>query len=109
MRVGVGRVEPQRLPVAGLRFGEPSEVVVDVPEVEVRLEEVGLESDCPLVERLCLDQLVAAVVDVGQIDQRRNQIGIELERPAIVRRRVVARPSSSADAARKYSSASAVS
>ena len=45
MRVRVEGIEVQRLEIAGLRLGEAAEVVVDVAEVEVRLEEVGLEAD----------------------------------------------------------------
>src|SRR5262245_28369290 len=51
------------------------------------LEEVGLEADRALVERLRLDQLVAAVVNVRQIDERRAEIRIELQRLSICRRR----------------------
>ena len=109
MRVGVERIQPQRFAVARLRFRETAEVVIDVAEVEMRLEEIGLEADRPLVERLRLGQLVAAVVDVGEVDQRRDQIRIELERLPVGRRRLVAAstssPSSSAEPARKYSSA----
>jgi len=37
MRVGIERVEAERLAVARLRFGKTSEIVVDVAEVEVRV------------------------------------------------------------------------
>ena len=91
VRVGVERIEPQRLAVAGLRLRKAAEIVVDVAEVEVRLEEVGLEADRPLVERLRLDQLVAAVVDVREVDERGDEIRIELERLPIGRRRLLLR------------------
>ena len=51
-----------------------------LPEIEVRLEEIGLEADGALVERLRFDELVPAVVDVRQVDQRRDEIRIEFER-----------------------------
>ena len=54
-----------------------------LPEVEVRLEHVGLEHDRALVERLRLGDLVARVVDVGEVDQRRHQVRIDLQRPAV--------------------------
>ena len=91
MRVGVERVEAQRLAVARLRLREAAEVVVDVAEVEVRLEEIGLEADRALVERLRFGELVAAVVDVREVDQRGDEIRIELERLAIRRRRLLLR------------------
>ncbi len=40
VRVGVERVQPQRFEIAGLRFRKATKVVVDITEVEVRLEEV---------------------------------------------------------------------
>jgi hypothetical protein len=54
MRVGVGRVEPQRVAVARLRLRVAAEVMEDVAKVEVRLEDVRLERDRALVERLSL-------------------------------------------------------
>ena len=112
MRVGVVRIEAERLAVARLRFGEASEVVVDVAEIEVRLEEVGLEADRALVQRLRLGQLVAAVVNVGQVDQRGDErtdrARAPCDRRPPPRSPSCSSPSSSADAARKYSSASAV-
>ena len=83
MRIGIERIQAERLAVATLRFREAPQVVVDVAEIEVRLEEVGLETDRALVERLGLDQLVVAVMDVRQVDERRDQVRIELERLAI--------------------------
>ena len=56
-----------------------------LPEVEVRLEHLGLERDGALVERLRLGDLVARVVDVGEIDQRRHEIRIDLERAPVGR------------------------
>ena len=91
MRVGVVRVETERLPVAGLRLGEAAEVVIDVAEIEVRFEEVGLEADRALVQRLRFGELVAAVVDVREVDERRDEIGIELERLSIGGRRLFER------------------
>src|SRR5439155_3450741 len=70
VRVGVERVEAQRLAIARLRLLEPPEIVVDVAEIEMRLEEVGVEPDRALVERLRLGQLVASVMDVREVDQR---------------------------------------
>ena len=52
VRVRVGRVEAERFAIARLRLGVVPEVVEDVAEVEVRLEDVGLERDRALVERL---------------------------------------------------------
>src|SRR5438876_8723206 len=89
MRVGVVRIEPQRLAVAGLRLGEAIEIVVDVAEVEVRLEEIRLEADRALVERLGFGELVAAVVNVREVDERGDEIGIVLERLAIGDRRIL--------------------
>ena len=60
---------------------------MDVPEVEVRLEAVGVETDRPLVEGLGFDHLVARVVNVGQVDDRRHQIGIDHERLPVRRGR----------------------
>ena len=74
MRVGVVRVEPQRLAIARLRFREAAEVVVDVAQVEVRLEEVVLERNGALVQGLRLDEFVVAVVNVREIDQRRDEL-----------------------------------
>ena len=74
-----------------MRFGKAREVVVDVAEIEVRLEEIRFEADRALVERLRLGELVAAVMDVGEIDQRRDQIRIELQRLAIRGRRLFLR------------------
>ena len=65
----------------------PAEVVVDVAEVEVPLEDVGIEADGALVERQRLDQLVVGVVDVGEVDERGHQRGVDLERPAVRQRR----------------------
>ena len=67
----------------------------------MRLEEIGLEADRPFVQRLRLDQLVAAVVDVGEVDERGDQYGIVLERLAVraaAWSSVASSPSSSADA-----------
>ena len=64
---------------------------MDVPEVEVRLEEVRLERNRPFVERLRLDHLVVGVVDVGEIDERRHQLRVALERLAVERRRLIER------------------
>src|SRR5437588_714110 len=47
VRLRVGRVQAQRLPITQLRFGKAIDVVIDVPEVEVRLEEIGLEANRP--------------------------------------------------------------
>src|SRR5207249_3666882 len=83
MGVRVERVQPQRLAVAGLRVGKAAEIVIDVPEVEVRLEEIGLERDRALVERLRLHELVAAVVNVREIDERGYEMRIQRQRLAI--------------------------
>ena len=55
----------------------------------MRLEEIGLEADRALVQRLRLGELVAAVVDVREVDQRRHEIRIELERLPIGGRRLL--------------------
>jgi hypothetical protein len=78
--VGVERIESQRLAVAGLRFVEPSEIVINVAEIEVGFKEVGLEIDRLFVERLGLGQFVSTVVDVGEVNDRGDQTRIELER-----------------------------
>ena len=90
MGVGIERVEPERLAVAALRFRETAEIVVDVAQVEVRLEEIRLEADRPLVKSLRFDELVAAVMDVGEVDERGDQIRVVLERLAVGRCRLVA-------------------
>ena len=58
---------------------------MDVAEIEVRLEALGVEPDRALVERLGLDQLVARVVDVREVDDRGHQVRIDHERLAIRR------------------------
>src|SRR5207253_2361390 len=77
--VGVMRIQEQRFPVARLRVGEASEIVVDVTQVEMRFEEVGLEANRTLVEGLRFDELVMSVMNVRQVDQRRDKIRIELQ------------------------------
>ena len=47
--IGVERVEAERLLVARLCLAESSEVVMDVPEVEMGLEEVRLDADGSIV------------------------------------------------------------
>src|SRR5207245_9851954 len=59
VRIGVERVQPQRFAIAGLRFRNGADVAVDIAEIEVGLEEVGLEADRALVEGLRLRELVA--------------------------------------------------
>ena len=49
----------------------------------MRLEEIGIEADGALVERLRFGELVLAVVNVREIDQRGHQIRIDLERLSI--------------------------
>ena len=49
MRVGVGRIQPQRIAVTDARLGVAAEIVEDVSQVEVRFEDVGLERDGALV------------------------------------------------------------
>ena len=63
-------------------------IVMDVAEIEVRLEVGRIEQNRPLVERLRLGQLVARVADVGEVDDRRDQFGIVLERAAVGLRRL---------------------
>ena len=63
----------------------PAQVVVDVAEVEVRLEEAVVEPDRPLVERLRLGQLVPRVAEVGQVDDRRHQVGLVVQRAPVGR------------------------
>ena len=60
--------------------GELTEVVINVAEVEVRLEEVRLEANRALVQRLRFRQLVMAVVNVREVDQRRDEIRIVFQR-----------------------------
>src|SRR5262245_26875559 len=86
MRVRVERVERERLEIAGVCLREPSEIVVDVAQVKMRLEEIGLQTDRALVKRLSLRQLIAAVVNVGEVDERSNQVRVQLERLAICAR-----------------------
>ena len=57
--------------------------MIDVAEVEVRFEEIRLESDRALVERLCFGQLVASVMDVRQVDERGDEVGVMFQRLAI--------------------------
>ena len=49
MSIGVRWIEAERLTVARLGFRVPSKIVIDVAEVEVRLEKIGLEADRALV------------------------------------------------------------
>ena len=83
MGIRVGRVQPQRVAVADLRFDVTSEVVKDVAQVEVRLEHIGLEGDCAFVERLRLGNLVARVVNVRQVDDRGNEVRVNFERTPV--------------------------
>ena len=83
MRIGVAGIQLQRLAITGLRFAEAPQVVVDVAEIEMRFEEVGLETDGALVQRLRFRELVAAVMNVRQVDERRRQRRIDFERPPI--------------------------
>jgi hypothetical protein len=86
MRVGVGGVEGDGSAVADERVFVPAQVVVDVPEIEVRFEAVRIEADRALVERLRLDELVARVVDVRQVHDRGDQLRIDDERLPVRRR-----------------------
>ena len=58
-------------------------IVVDVSEIEVRLEIRRIEQDRSLVQGLRLGQFVAGIADVREIDQGGDQIGILLEGPAV--------------------------
>ena len=49
----------------------------------MRLEEIRLEADRTLIERLRIRELVASVVDVGQVDQGGHEIRIQLQRLSI--------------------------
>jgi hypothetical protein len=69
------------------RVAVAAQIVVDVAEVEVRLEEAVVEADRALVERLRLGQFVPGVAQVGQVDERGDQIGIVVQRLAIGDRR----------------------
>jgi hypothetical protein len=63
--------------------GEAAKVVIDVAQIEMRFEEIGLQADRALVQRLGLGQLVATVVDIRKIDERRHEIRIQFQRLAI--------------------------
>ena len=71
MRVGIGRIEGERVSIAGGGFFITIQIVIDVSEVEVRLEEIGFQPDRALVKGLRLDQLVGRVVNVRKVDERR--------------------------------------
>ena len=64
MRVGIRGADADRDPVVLERVEIPAEIVMDVTQVEVRLEALRIEMQGALVERLRLDELVAPVVDV---------------------------------------------
>ena len=59
VRVGIAGVERDGVAIAAQRAVVPAEIVLDVAEIEVRLEAIGVEADRALVERLRLDELVA--------------------------------------------------
>ena len=54
VRVRIERIEAERLASSRRGLRKASEIVVDVAEVEMRLEEIGLETNCALVKRLRL-------------------------------------------------------
>ena len=89
MRVRVRRVDSKRLAIALLRFFVATEVVKDIPQIEMRLEHTRLERDRALVERLGFGQLVSRVVDVGEIDERGYEIRINFQRAAIRVERII--------------------
>ena len=79
---------------------------MDVAEVEVGLEALGVDPNRLLVERLGLDQLVALVVDVRQVDERRHELRVEQHGPPVGRAPPppgrASSPSSSSAPSRKY-------
>ena len=89
MGVRVRRVDSKRLAIALLRFLVATEVVKDVPQIEMRLEHTRFERDRALVERLGFGQLVSRVMDVGKIDERGHEIWIHFQRSAIGVERII--------------------
>ena len=81
MRFGIGRVDGQRFAVGVDGLRKPGQIVMDVAEVEVGLEAIGVQADRLLVERLGLDQLVALVVDVRQVHDGGHELRIEQRAP----------------------------
>src|SRR5215470_15482715 len=79
VRVGVQRVEAQRLAVAGLRFGEAVQVVIDVSQIEVCFEEIRFEANRALIQRLCFSQIVATVMIFFFKQKTAYEIRIALE------------------------------
>ena len=77
VRVGVAGVQRDSLSIASQRTIEAPEIMLDVSEVEVCFETLGVEADRSFVECLRLDELVARVADVGQVDNRGDQIRID--------------------------------
>jgi hypothetical protein len=86
----------------------PPQIVVDVAEVEVRLEEVVIETQGAFIERLRLGQFVARIADVGEVDDRGDQVRIVVQRLAVGARRFllpIGVPSSSSEPSRNCCSA----
>jgi glucokinase len=81
--VRVGGVDAKRLAIALLCLHKATQIVEDVPQIEMRLEHVRFECDRAFVKRLGFGQFVSRVVDVREIDQSRHQVGIDGKRPAI--------------------------
>ena len=45
MRIGIRRIERERIAIVACRFLVPGEVVVDISEIEMCFEEIGLQAD----------------------------------------------------------------
>ena len=89
MRVGVRGIDSKRLAIALLRFFVTTEVVKDVPEIEMRLEHTRFKRDRALVERLGFGHLISRVMDVGEIDERGHEIRIDFQRSPIGVERII--------------------
>ncbi len=63
-----------------MRLRIASQVVEHVAEVEVRVEDVGIQPNRTFVQRLRLGNLVTCVVNVGEVDERRHHIRGQVER-----------------------------
>ena len=74
MRLGVLGVDRERIAVRPDGLGVARQIVVNVTEVEVRLEAVGIEADRALVDRFCFEELVARRVarDIGLLQRVRG-------------------------------------
>ena len=60
-----------------------AEIVMDVAEVEERLEALGIHPHGFFVQRFRFDELVALVADVREVHDRGHQVRIEQQRPPV--------------------------